>query len=344
MKDYRLVPHRREYFERLYRMNLEHGVMPGLVYLYMPELARRYEWDAEQQLWFAFLNGLTQNPITSLRLFTRLPGVPPAGAALKHFEDWFNAQWDTLQFDTDRRYQKKDTVTAIKAYAVAVEKHGSQHAMLTGKAYPELWRLVRNEYFSFGRLSAFSYLEYVYLNGYGADCDDLLFEDKSGSKSHRNGAMFLLGQDCYVWDKRLPNGFDGNYPNFKALVGWLTLKTDNLLAEFATAHPQLEHVGKFTLESNLCTFKNHFFGRRYPGVYADMAWERIEWAETRGQSAYTEVFKDIRSQLLPDWLRVECESEKHLSIAQKAAIFPETGAPYRADNFITESEHETADC
>ena len=41
MKDYRLVPNRREYFEALYRMNLEHGVMPGLVYLYMPELARR---------------------------------------------------------------------------------------------------------------------------------------------------------------------------------------------------------------------------------------------------------------------------------------------------------------
>lgn len=341
--DYRLVENRRSYFEHLYRMNLEHGVMPGLVYLYMPELAKRYGWDDEQKLWFAFLNGLTQNPITSLRLFTRLPGVPPVGSALKHFEDWFNAEWDTLQFDTDRRYQKKDTITAIKAYAIAVDKHGSQHAMLTGKSYPELWKLVRNDYFSFGRLSAFSYLEYVYLNGYGADCDDLLFEDKSGSKSHRNGAMFLLGQDCYVWDKRMPNGFNGDYPNFKALVGWLTIKTDNLLAEFATANPDLKHVGKFTLESNLCTFKNHFFGRRYPGVYADMAWERIEWADQRGQSAYTDVFKDMRSQLLPDWLRIECETGARLSLKQRAAIFPETGRPFRADNFITEEQDETSD-
>lgn len=344
MKDYRLVPHRREYFEALYRLNLEHGVMPGLVYLYMPELARRYDWDAEQQLWFAFLNGLTQNPITSLRLFTRLPEVPPAGAALSAFEQWFNQQWSTLQFDTDRRYQKKDTITAIKTYAALVAQHGSQHAMLTGKPYDELWRLVRNEYYSFGRLSAFSYLEYVYLNGYGADCDDLLFEDKSGSKSHRNGMMFLLGQDCYVWDKRMPNGFDGQYPNFKALVGWLTIKADNFLSDFRNMNTDLQCVGNFTLESNLCTFKNHFFGRRYPGVYADMAWERIEWADERGQSAYTEVFKDMRSQLLPDWLRAECESGKRLSIAQKAAIFPETGAPYRAENFITESEHETTDC
>ena len=346
MKDYRLVPNRREYFEALYRMNLEHGVMPGLVYLYMPELARRYDWDHEQRLWFAFLNGLTQNPITSLRLFTRLPEVPPAGAALTQFQKWFDSEWDTLQFDTDRRYQKKDTVEAIKVYAVLVHEHKTQYDMLTGKTYQQLWRLVRNDYFSFGRLSSFSYLEYVYLNGYGADCDDLLFEDKSGSKSHRNGAMFLLGQDCYVWDKRMKNGFDGEYPNFKALVGWLTLKTDNFLAEFSTANPSIEHVGKFTLESNLCTFKNHFFGRRYPGVYADMAWERIVWADTRGQFAHTEVFKDMRAQLLPDWLRAECEGENRLSLQQKAAIFPETGAPYRAENFITESEeqHETADC
>ena len=89
-KDYRLPENRKEYFTALYKMNLEHGVMPGLVYLYMPELARRYGWDAEQKLWFAFLNGLTQNPITSLRLLTRLPMVPPASAQLTHFNDWFN--------------------------------------------------------------------------------------------------------------------------------------------------------------------------------------------------------------------------------------------------------------
>ena len=57
MKDYRLPENRHEYFTALYKMNLERGVMPGLVYLYLPELARRYSWNAEQKLWFAFLNG-----------------------------------------------------------------------------------------------------------------------------------------------------------------------------------------------------------------------------------------------------------------------------------------------
>ncbi len=334
-KDYRLPEHRREYFDALYRLNLQHGVMPGLVYLYMPELAARYGWDAEQKLWFAFLNGLTQNPITSLRIFDRLPGVPPAGSALAKFEDWFNSEWDTLQFDTDRRYQKKDTVQAIKTCAALVEEHGSQEAMLTGKTYAELWALVRNRYHSFGRLSSFSYLEYVYLNGYGADCDNLLFEDKSGSKSHRNGMLFLLGQDRLVCDKRQPGSHDGNYPDFKKMCAWLNEQAENYLTMFAAVNLELPNVSKFTLESNLCTFKNHFFGRRYPGVYADMAWERIEWAEARGQAAYTEVFKEIRAAKLPPWLRDECWlGGQKLTLKQRAARFPGSGFPYRGEFFL----------
>ena len=332
MTDYRLPENRAAYFSALYKMNLEYGVMPGLVYLYMPELARRYGWDAEQKLWFAFLNGLTQNPITSLRLLTRLPMVPPASAQLTHFNDWFNDQWDTLQYDTDRRYQKRDTVDAIKTYARLVEASGSQQAMLTGE-YAALWDHVRDSYFSFGRLSSFSYLEYVHLNGFGADCDDLLFSDKSGSKSHRNGMLFLIGKDELIWDKRLPNGQDGNYPKFNLMCGFLAAGADKVIDDFKAAHPDVPNAGRFTMESNLCTFKNHFFGRRYPGVYADMAQERIEWADARGQSAYTEVFKDMRSQLLPDWLRVECE-DSPMTVKQKAAVFPETGLPFRAEHFL----------
>jgi len=332
MKDYRQPCYRLEYFSALYAMNLEQRVMPGLVYLYLPELASRHNWDAEQRLWFAFLNGMTQNPITSLRLFTALPQVPPAGAPLKTFEAWFNNEWDTLQFDTDRRYQKKDTVEAIKKYAALVDQYGSQETMLLGPSYQELWNLVYNNYHGFGRLSSFSYLEYVHIMGFGANCDDLLFGDKSGSKSHRNGMMFLLAHDSYVWDKRLDNGFDGTY-DFKKLTPWLNKEASGFLEDFSLSHPHAPNTGYFTLESNLCTFKNHFFGRRYPGVYADMAYERIEWADERGQSAYTQVFKEIRSASLPRWLRSECEIAP-ANIKQKAALFPETGVPYRAEHFL----------
>jgi hypothetical protein len=145
--------------------------------------------------------------------------------------------------------------------------------------------------------------------------------------------LFLIGKDELIWDKRLPNGQDGAYPKFNLMCGFLAAEADKFVDNFKAAHPDVPNVGRFTMESNLCTFKNHFFGRRYPGVYADMAQERIEWADARGQSAYTEVFKDMRSQLLPDWLRVECESSP-MTVKQKAAVFPETGLPYRAEHFL----------
>lgn len=333
MFDCRKPENRMMYFDKLYKMNLDHDVMPGLVYLYMPELASHYNWDAEQKLWFAFLNGLTQNPITSLRLFDQLVSVPPANAVLNKFEEWFNDQWDTLQFDTDRRYQKKDTVAAIKSYAKLVDEHGTQEKMLENKTYAELWNLVKNSYKSFGRLSSFSYLEYVYLNGFGTDCDDLLFEDKSGSRSHRNGMMLLLGQDELVWDKRQDNSHTGEYPDLQKMCSCLSSEADDFINDFSEANPDVKNVGRFTLESNLCTFKNHFYGRRYPGVYADMAQDRIEWADSRGLGYWTSIFKEMRAAKLPDWLRSECNKD-NLNLNQKAAFFLKTGVPYRAEYFL----------
>ena len=328
--DYRLRENRTKYFDALYTLNLNYGVMPGLVYLYMPELAKRYNWDTEQRLWYAFLNGMTKNPITSLRLLEQLPEVPPAGAALTKFTNWFDENWETLQYDTDRRYQKKDTVEAIKSYATLLDGFNSQEEMLTGD-YQTLWKRVRDGYDSFGRLSAFSYLEYVYLNGFGADCDDLLFEDKSGSKSHRNGMMFLYGADQYVWDKRMKNDFTGDYPDFSKICDWLNTAASSYLDRYSQLNPEVSNVGNFTFESNLCTFKNHFFGRRYPGVYADMAWSRIEWAEEKGLDV--EEFKDMRSELLPTWLRAECSNNK-VDINKHAAIFANTGTPFRGEHFL----------
>ena len=332
MIDYRLKENRLDYFEALYRMNLTNGVMPGLVYLYMPTLAKTYSWDSEQKLWFAFLNGMTQNPITSLRLFNQLPEVPPAEATLAKFDEWFNAEWPTLQFDTDRRYGKKETVLAIKSYAKIISEYGSQENLFKSDNFSFLWGVTSN-FHSFGRLTTFSYLEYVNIMGFGADCNDLLFEDKSGSKSHRNGALILNGWDHLVHDKRMGNGFDGEYDNFKAMCSWLSADAKTKMNVFRNINPGVPNIGYFTWESNLCTFKNHFFGRRYPGVYADMAQERIVWADNVGQQKTTAIFKEMRAGLLPEWLRSECGTDKQ-TVKQKAAYFPETGTPYRGEYFL----------
>jgi hypothetical protein len=332
MVDYRLPENRREYFSALYRMNLDHAVMPGLVYLYLPALRKHYGWDDETTLWAAFINGLTQSPLTTLRILERLPACPPAGAELKSFTDWFNTEWANLHFDTDRLKNKRNTVEAIKSYAGAVAMFASQVDMLTNKSYAALWEIA-NLFHSMGRLSCFSYLEYVHLLGFGAECDNLMFEDKSGSRSHRNGMLFLLGHDNYVWDKRAGNGFDGNYDDFDKLVSYLDMESRVFLQVFNEDFPHA-HANNFTLESQCCQFKNGFFARRYPGVYADMAWDRIKWYEERNTAWHlTSVFRSIRADNLPEWLREECEV-KSINRKFKATRFKETGVPFRAEHFL----------
>ena len=332
-EDYRPEEYRGEYFDALYTLNLQHGIMPGCVYLYFPGLKHALGWDDETCLWFAFLNGMTQNPLTSLRLFEQIP-EPPDVVQISKFSTWFDSNWSSLQFDTDRRYAKKDTVKAIVSYTRELANHGgSQVAMLDGRKYHDLWVLVENRFFTFGRLSTFSYLEYLTIFGHGTECIDLMFHDVSGSKSHRNGMLFLMGQDPLVHDKRAKNGFDGEYIDFFKMCGWLAKKANERLARYRLENPDVPHANLFTFESQLCQFKNNFFGRRYPGVYADMGYERLCWYHKHmGKDRHMELILDIRTAL-PDWLRLEAHNDG-LTIEKRAAIFPKTGVPYRAEYFL----------
>ena len=332
--DYRLKENRAEYFTKLYAMNLDYGIMPGLVYLYMPELAKRFGWDMEQKLWFAFINGMTQNPITSMKFMEAWPELPKTRGEFGVLQDWFDSEWVNLSYDQDRRHQKSDTPTSVYSYSILAQEYGSQEALLTG-TFSELWDRVTKGFHSFGRLASFSYLEYVRIMGAGAGCDNLFLDDKSGSKSHRNGLLFLTGHDDLVWDKRQVDSHSGDYENFKSkMVPWLGSLADQYLRGCCIEHPDL---GYFTFESQCCAFKNGFFKRRYPGVYADMALDRIKWYDDRGFSDLTKVFKEIREDKLPRWLREECEDTAFAYLNhrnKRAAQFADTGVPFRAEHFM----------
>lgn len=342
--DYRRPENRKSYFTALYAMNLYYGVMPGLVYLYFPLLRKHFGWDAETALWAAFVNGLTQSPITTLRILEQLPEVPPDNsegvARLSHFREWFNAEWNTLHFDTDRRYGKRHTAEAIASYMQLVGRYGTQENIYTPdvdllppEAYAQMWERA-NSVFTLGRLSTFSYLEYVRIMGHGAECVDLMLEDRDGSRSHRNGMLFLIGKDELVWDKRAGNGFDGSYDNFSNMCSYLQGYAVSYINEFNTTYPAL-HADQFTFESQCCQFKNGFFGRRYPGVYSDMAYDRIQWYEQRNVAPHlTKLFRQLREDNLPEWLRMECDEKSAPNVKQRKEQFMLTGVPYRAEHFL----------
>ena len=68
MTDWRLPENRREIFQRFYTCHLRWKAHPGLVYSWLPAIAGRYELTMAERAWLVWLNGNTQNPVTSLLL------------------------------------------------------------------------------------------------------------------------------------------------------------------------------------------------------------------------------------------------------------------------------------
>lgn len=286
-----------------YEFHLRYRAHPGCVYYLMPYLRAFYGWDDEQALWFAFLNGNTQNPITSLLLHRQGSRPEEADAMLA----WYRDNYGRLAFDTDRRYHKKSLADAVAGYL------GLTH----GRTQKDFWDSMAEGGFklvwdaataipTFGRLSAFSYGEYLRVMGVPYDCDDLMLEDIPGSRSHRNGLCKVLGLDQYDWHDSNPD-FPGSYP--RELLTYLRGE-GRLLLEAAQGRAEGKDwaydVSYFTLESTLCTYKGwHRVNRRYANVYNDMLHDRIVAAQSAFPEEDLSPFWDARRACLPSYLRLE---------------------------------------
>jgi hypothetical protein len=309
--DFRKPEYRREVFLRFYEFHLKFGTHPGCVYFVLPFLFKKYNWNAEQRLWFAFINGNTQNPLTSKIIFDEFPDF--ATLNLTRLDSWFNDKWPVLAFDTDRRHHKKEFIRAVTTYKkLCGNSQADYFATFMGGDDPyenfrSAWQEVRDKFHSFGRLSAFSYLEYIRIMRVGKiDCDQLFLEDMQGSKSHRNGLAIVLGRDDLYWHDSNP-GFNGEYT--PEMLSWLKQEGALLLAEAkerAKGKPYFFDVSYFTLESALCTYKSwHRPNRRYPNVYADMFHDRIKKAENHWPGRDFSEFWAARRECLPEHLRLE---------------------------------------
>ena len=309
--DFREPQYRREVFLRFYEFHLKYKSHPGGVYYLFPYLAEKYNMDLEQKLWFAFLNGCTQNPLTTMVIFNKYPNF--ADIDLDEMEAWHWDNWRKLDYDTDRRYQKGHLVEMIIDYKSHIgertqveffESFYVIHEMVVQpyESFDKLWGYVINNFKMYGRLSTFSYLEYLRIMGLEIDCSNLFMHDKSGSKSHRNALMVVMGRDDLDWKK----GNEENLPkgHTKEIMSWAEEEGRLLLVE-AIERIDHEDVGYFTLESTLCCYKSwHRVNRRYPNVYNDMLHNRIKKAE----GVWGEIFQDFweaRQEYLPIELRIE---------------------------------------
>jgi hypothetical protein len=303
--DFRLPQYRREVFLRFYEFHLRYRAHPGCVYYLMPHLADKHRWGPEEKLWFAFINGNTQNPVTSWLIFREFPSL--VDLDMERLGAWFQENYTRLPFDTDRRYHKKHFMVAIASYQRILGGQTQEEffGSFAGR-FIALWTVLNTQLSHFGRLSCFSYMEYLRIMGVEVDCDRLFLEDMQGSKSHRNGLCKVLGRDDLDWHDSNP-GFDGKYG--AAGVAWLTTEGSRLLQQARTrfAGRDFERdVSYFTLESALCTYKSwHRPRRRYPNVYNDMLVERIRTVEAAWGPEPARHFWEARVRNLPEHLRLE---------------------------------------
>lgn len=335
--DFRLPQYRREVFLRFYQFHLEHRSHPGGVYFAMPWLIEQHKLDKEQKLWLAFINGNTQNIVTTWIIFKRFSKQPSTTFEVSKFNTWFKENYTKLAWDTDRRYHKKDFCKSVECYRILT--WGGQRSYFDSmcgvgedqqhKNFENIWKALRSDFYTFGRLSSFSYAEYLRIVGLPIDCSTLFLDDMAGSKSHRNGLSKVLGRDDLDWHKDC--GFDGKYAEGE--ISWLKDEAQDLLLDARTRAYKnkkvpAKDVGYFTLESAFCTYKSwHRKNRRYANIYMDMMYERITKAEGNWGEKEVAQFWDCREDCLPDHLRLECCPNDPGLCPEKQNYYRETGSP-----------------
>lgn len=296
--DFRLPEHRREVFLRFYEWSVRHRSFPGGVHYVLPHMADALGWDTEQRFWAAFLNANTQNPVTTLLLMQAAPHPADAPRAL----EFWQRHYRELGWDTDRRYHKARFRDAVDGYLALV---GPSQARYFRRPHEwASWWEATVAVPTMGRLSTWSYLEYLRILECGApDADTLMLTDIPGSRSHRNGLALVAGRDDWIADKQLGTGSDDVYA--PDVLGELASVGYGLLREAQRRVPGNRAVGYLSLESALCTYKGwHKPNRRYPGVYNDMLHDRLVRAENRFGRRFGVIW-DARREALPARLRLE---------------------------------------
>lgn len=319
--DWRLPEHKEEAFLTFYRFHLLHRSHPGCVYALLPAIADAFDLDDDQRAWLVWLNGNTQNAVTSLMLLEAAPRPEDWRQAV----DFWNEHFKKLEWDTDRRHQKSKFGEATEKWYAEFGWNEPAKQWCTQFSWDRTWAYAFSQPYM-GRLSAWSMIEYarILLGDEVPDAGTWMLDDKSGSKSHRNGIAVVAGYDATYWE--------ADVPDMLGIVHELEAYADALLSraweticspdDVNVAHPD---IGRLTMESALCTFKGfHKPNRRYPNVYSDMMYQRIKKAEARFGRTF-ELLWEARRNHLPPELRLEDQPHDPGLVPLKQNWFLETG-------------------
>lgn len=276
--DYRIKQNRREAFIRWYAWSLEYKDCDPAVWL-TNYLHERYEHNDEQKLWLAWLYGNTYNLPTAWLLFNEFPDFELA--TVDRIEKWNTNNYSRLRYQTDTKWNKGHLPKMFESYKTFI---GSNNQRDVIESYYEddkesnfncLWNIIKSNLYKFGRYSTWFYLQHLkHTAAVAITPTSLMFNDYSGSRSHRNGFLYVIGKDDDI-DKKLTSK---EYNNLEAQAKDITVEMKSRFKHLA------EQVDFFTMETCLCSYKKIFreSHSRYLGYYLDRQAEEIINAENDG--------------------------------------------------------------
>jgi hypothetical protein len=276
--DYRLEQNRREAFIRWYAWSLKYDDCDPAVWA-TNYLNKRYEHNDEQKLWLCWLYGNTYQLPTAWVLMNEFPDFELA--TVDRTTQWNTTNYKRLRYQTDTKWNKGHLPTMFASYQQFIggrtqrEKLESHYGDNEEANFDNLWQSVKSGLHKFGRYSTWFYLQHLkHTADIHINPTSLMLDDYDGSRSHRNGLLYAIGQEDSV-DRKLTASEYGN----------LESQAKEILAETKARFPELaSSIDYFTMETCLCSFKKIFRENhgRYLGYYLDRQAEEIIKAESDG--------------------------------------------------------------
>jgi len=269
---------RHELFIRWYAWSLQHKDCDPAVWM-TQYLNERYEHNIEERIWICWLYGNTYQLPTAWVLKNEFPDYELA--TVDRITQWNTANYKRLRYQVDTKWNKGHLPEMFASYQKFIGNK-SQKEVLEGyygdneeETFDNLWNAIKTNLHKFGRYSTWFYLQHLHHTaGIRATPTGLMFNDYSGSRSHRNGFLLALGMDDN-YDRQLTRN------EYEYLEG----AAKDTLIEMRQRFPSLAHeVDAYTMETCLCSFKKIFRAHhgRYLGYYLDRQAEEIVQAEKDG--------------------------------------------------------------
>jgi hypothetical protein len=241
----------------------------------MRYLNERFEYSAEERLWFAWLYH-TYNVPTAFVYKNEFPDEELA--SVERFTEWNNTNYVRLRYQTDTKWSKGHLPAMYESYydwvhgSSQTEKFAEICRYSPEKNFEILWNIVKGRWYKFGRYTAFFYLQTLkHTCSVNIDCPTLLLNDYLGSKSHRNGLCKAINKDQWFNQKLTPQEY-----------AYLESAGAELLFEARRRWPLLaSQFDNFSMETALCAYKKLWRTNRgrYVGYYLDRQSEEVMKAE-----------------------------------------------------------------